>query len=112
MERAEEIARLADADTLVELGSGTSDKTRIVLDAMASGRLQRYVPFDVAASTLRTAAEAVADEYPGVLIEGVVGDFRRHLGAIPGGWPAAVRLPRRHDRQPRRRRTGGRSSPR
>ena len=66
----------------------------------STGRLRRYVPFDVAESTLRAAAEAVADEYPGVLIEGVVGDFRRHLGAIPDGWPAAVRLPRRHDRQP------------
>jgi L-histidine Nalpha-methyltransferase len=86
VERAEEIARLAAADTLVELGSGTSDKTRILLDAMAStGRLQRYVPFDVAESTLRVAAQAVADEYPGVRVEGVVGDFRRDLGAIPVG---------------------------
>src|SRR5436305_2090295 len=36
------------ADTLVELGSGTSEKTRVVLDAMVdAGGLRRYVPFDV-----------------------------------------------------------------
>src|SRR5207244_6998559 len=52
------------ADTLVELGSGTSEKTRLLLDAMAgAGRLRRFVPFDVSEATLRDAPEDAAAEY-------------------------------------------------
>ena len=81
--RAGDIARLTGADTLVELGAGTAEKTRTLLDALASaGRLARYVPFDVAEPTLRATADAVASEYD-VEIVGVVGDFRRHLGELP-----------------------------
>ena len=84
--RALEIAAVARADTLVELGAGTADKTRVLLDAMSvSGLLRRYVPFDVAESTLRATAASVAEEHPDVLVEGVVGDFRRHLGELPTG---------------------------
>ena len=73
------LARAADvaatgADTLVELGSGTSEKTRLLLDAMAgAGHLRRFVPFDVSETTLRSAAAAVAAEYEGV---------DAHLGTI------------------------------
>ena len=74
------------ADTLVELGAGSATKTRILLDAMQdAGRLARYVPFDVAESAVRSTAGAVAGEYPDIGVHGVVGDFRRHLGRIPGG---------------------------
>src|SRR4051812_43735762 len=53
-ERAVEIVTAAHADTLVELGSGTSEKTRLLLDAMAAiGSLRRFVPFDVSEETLR-----------------------------------------------------------
>jgi L-histidine Nalpha-methyltransferase len=84
--QAGEIARLSSADTLVELGSGTSAKTRLLLDALdATGQLCRFVSFDVAESTLREAATTIAVAYPGLRVEAVVGDFRRHLGAIPGG---------------------------
>jgi len=84
--RALDIAERSGADTLIELGAGTAEKTRILLDAMAlGGRLQRYAPFDVAESTLRSTALAVAAELPTVRIEGVVGDFRRHLGELPRG---------------------------
>ncbi|HUP68786.1 MAG TPA: L-histidine N(alpha)-methyltransferase [Acidimicrobiales bacterium] len=83
---AAEIARLTGADTLVELGSGTSEKTRILLDAMAgAGQLTRIVLFDVSEPTVRAAAAALAEEYPGVEIHGVVGDFERHLHHLPGG---------------------------
>ena len=86
VERAGEIARLTGADTLVELGSGTSEKTRLLLDALqAGGRLRRFVPFDVDEGTLRAASQAVAGEYPGVAVHAVVGDFERHLGLLPGG---------------------------
>jgi L-histidine N-alpha-methyltransferase len=83
-ERAADIAALAGADTLVELGAGTSEKTRLLLDAMeATGRLQRFVLFDVAEPTLRATAEAVAEEYPEIDVGGIVGDFRRHLDRLP-----------------------------
>ena len=83
-QRAGDIARLSGADTLVELGSGTSEKTILLLDALAAtGQLRRFVPFDVAEPTLRVAADAIATAYPGVEVTGVVGDFRRHLPAIP-----------------------------
>jgi L-histidine Nalpha-methyltransferase len=82
---ADEIAALTQADTLVELGSGTSAKTRLLLDAMAgAGHLRRFVPFDVAEPTLRAAADAIGDAYDPIEIVGIVGDFRRHLSAIPG----------------------------
>ncbi len=81
---AAEIVNASGADTLVELGSGTSDKTRLLLDA-----LQRrpgpngYVPFDVSEEMLRKSAGAIASGYPGLNVHGVVGDFERHLGLIP-----------------------------
>jgi L-histidine N-alpha-methyltransferase len=79
-----EIVELSGADTLVELGSGSSDKTRVLLDALdAAGRLQRYVPLDVSPSALREAARSLVERYPSLLIDAVVGDFDRHLGLIP-----------------------------
>jgi L-histidine Nalpha-methyltransferase len=84
--RAGEIAERSGADTLIELGSGTSEKTRLLLDAFHRQRtLARFVPFDVDEATLRAAADAVASEYPGVAVHAVVGDFERHLGLLPGG---------------------------
>jgi L-histidine N-alpha-methyltransferase len=83
---AGEIAESAGADTLIELGSGTSAKTRLLLSAMsAAGTLARFIPFDVDEETLRSAATAVVDEYPGIAVHAVVGDFERHLRLLPGG---------------------------
>ncbi len=85
---AADVARLSGADTLVELGSGTSEKTRLLLDAFVArpgGGFRRFVPFDVSESTLRDAAAAVAAEYPTVEVHAVVGDFEHHLGTLPGG---------------------------
>jgi L-histidine Nalpha-methyltransferase len=84
--RAAEIASASEADTLVELGSGTSEKTRLLLDALHGRRaLRRYVPFDVDESILSIAAAAIQEEYAGVEIKAVCGDFEEHLGEIPGG---------------------------
>jgi L-histidine N-alpha-methyltransferase len=86
VERAGAIAARSGADTLIELGSGTSEKTRLLLDAFAGrGALRRFVPFDVDETTLRAAAAAVATEYPGVAVHAVVGDFERHLALLPKG---------------------------
>jgi L-histidine N-alpha-methyltransferase len=85
-EQAALIAAVSAADTLVELGSGTSQKTRMLLSALRNrGALRRFVPFDVDASVLESAGSALADEYPGLHVEAVCGDFERHLGEIPVG---------------------------
>lgn len=85
-DRADEIAAVSRADTLVELGSGTSEKTRLLLDAFArAGQLRRFVPFDVSEMTLRNAAEAIAAEHPGTDVHAVVGDFEHHLDRLPRG---------------------------
>jgi len=84
--RAADIAGAGRFDTLVELGSGTSTKTRLLLDALsATGRLRRFIPFDVSEATLRAAGSAIAGAYKGLDVHGVVGDFERHLSLIPGG---------------------------
>ena len=84
--RSAEIASVTHADTLVELGSGTSEKTRILLNALRhGGTLRRFVPFDVDASILSAASTAIQCEYPGVEIAAVCGDFEEHLSEIPGG---------------------------
>ncbi len=81
-----DIAKATAADTLVELGSGTSEKTRLLLDALRdAGSLRRFVPFDVSEATLRSAAAAVRDEYPGTSVHAIVGDFERHLTHLPAG---------------------------
>jgi L-histidine Nalpha-methyltransferase len=86
LEHARDVAELTKADTLVELGSGTSEKTRLLLDALRdAGTLERFVPFDVSEQTLRDAAAAVAREYEGVRVHAVVGDFEHHLGELPDG---------------------------
>ena len=84
--RAADVARISGADTLVELGSGTADKTRVLLDAMtATGQLTRFIPFDVSEGILRSSSEELLQEYPGLSIHGVVGDFEQHLDQIPRG---------------------------
>ncbi|MFI5509734.1 L-histidine N(alpha)-methyltransferase [Mycobacterium sp. NPDC051804] len=83
-ERSAEIAAASGADTLVELGSGTSEKTRMLLDALRdNGSLRRFIPFDVDASVLNAAGSAIEKEYPGIEIDAVCGDFEEHLGKIP-----------------------------
>ena len=78
------ITAASTADTLVELGSGTSEKSRVLLDAMqANGQLKRYVPFDVSEEMLRIAAAEIAEAYPGIEVHGIVGDFDRHIPDAP-----------------------------
>ncbi|HET8560241.1 MAG TPA: L-histidine N(alpha)-methyltransferase [Marmoricola sp.] len=82
--RRAEIAALTGAETLVELGSGTSEKTRLLLRALtAAGTLRRFVPLDVDPTVLGQAGEAIAADFPGLVVEPVVGDFERHLGELP-----------------------------
>ena len=88
---AEEIAALTGAVELVELGSGTASKTRVLLDALhAAGTLRRYVPVDVTESVVRECAVELTDEYPGLRVHGVIGDFERHLDRVPA--PEGARI--------------------
>lgn len=81
-----EIAALSGAETLIELGSGTSEKTRLLLRALReAGTLARFVPFDVDPAVLEDASAAVAAEFPGIAVSPVVGDFEQHLGELPRG---------------------------
>ncbi|WP_369182535.1 L-histidine N(alpha)-methyltransferase [Streptomyces sp. Y1] len=89
--RAGEIAAATGARTLVELGSGSSEKTRLLLDALrAGGSLETYVPVDVSESALTAAGTAIAAEYPGLAVHGVLADFTAGLGLPPGGGPRLV----------------------
>jgi L-histidine N-alpha-methyltransferase len=87
---AAEIAGLSRARVLVELGSGSSEKTRLLLSALrAAGSLRAYVPVDVSESALVGAEEALAAEYPGLAVHAVVSDFEQYLGLEPSANAAA-----------------------
>jgi L-histidine N-alpha-methyltransferase len=78
--QADRIATAAGAATLVELGSGTSEKTGLIIDALErAGTLRRFVPFDVAGPTLSDAMDRLAAAHAELDLHGVVGDFRQHL---------------------------------
>ena len=101
--RAPEIAALTRAATLIELGSGSSRKTRLLLDALtAGGTLRRYAPLDVSASALEEAGRGAVPRLPGPDRHG----HRRRLRVRPAArrraGAAAAGLPRQHDRQLRR----------
>jgi L-histidine N-alpha-methyltransferase len=89
--QAGEVALITGAQTLVELGSGSSEKTRLLLDALTDhGTLAGFVPLDVSESALAEATEAIAADYPKLSVRGVVGDFTEHLDLLPGDRPRLV----------------------
>jgi L-histidine Nalpha-methyltransferase len=82
--RAGEIAALSGCVSLVELGSGTSAKTGLLLRAMLdAGTLREFVPLDVDPAVLTEATDALADRYPGLRLAPFVGDFEHDLDAVP-----------------------------
>lgn len=93
-QRSAEIVARTGAAELVELGSGTAAKTRLLLAAMHdAGTLERYVPIDVTESMVRSSAARLVDEFDGLKVHGIVGDFERHLGHVPdpvAGQPRVV----------------------
>jgi L-histidine N-alpha-methyltransferase len=71
---------------LVEFGSGSSSKTRLLLDAMRdAGTLRRYVPIDISREMLLATAESLVAEYPGLQVEAVIGDFTDGPPDLPAG---------------------------
>src|SRR5580693_2256218 len=82
--RSADIAALSGCESLVELGSGTSAKTRLLLRALLDGgTLREFVPFDVDPAVLTEASDALAAEFPGLAIAPFVGDFEHDIGSIP-----------------------------
>ncbi|MFI8215156.1 L-histidine N(alpha)-methyltransferase [Streptomyces sp. NPDC085932] len=77
MARSGDIAAAARARTLVELGSGSSEKTRHLLDALTD--LRTYVPVDVSGSALTQAGQALAAERPGLDVHALIADFTAQL---------------------------------
>ncbi len=90
-DRAAELAVRTAAHSLVELGSGSSEKTRLLLSSLRDhGTLHEFVPLDVSESALREAVAAIVADYPGLRVHGVVGDFTEPLGGLPGESPRLV----------------------
>ena len=88
---AGEIAAQSRARTLVELGSGSADKTRLLLDALrAAGPLRSYVQVDVSEAALVAASPGLLASYPGLELHAVVSDFEERLGLPAGGSPKLV----------------------
>lgn len=88
---AGEIAAATGATTLVELGAGAADKTRLLLDALReAGTLRGFVPVDVSETALIEAAHRVMASYPGLSVRAVVSDFEEHLGLPDHAGPRLV----------------------
>ena len=88
---AGEIAAQSGARTLAELGSGSADKTRLLLDALrAAGSLRSYVQVDVSEAALVAASPGLLASYPGLELHAVVSDFEEQLGLPAGGSPKLV----------------------
>ena len=80
------IAAATGASTLVELGSGSAEKTRLLLDALLGhGTLRTYVPVDVSPSALLDAGRALVEAYPALAVHAVLADFEHQLGLLPRG---------------------------
>ncbi|MBV1946732.1 L-histidine N(alpha)-methyltransferase [Streptomyces sp. BV129] len=71
--RSDEIAAAGGARTLIELGSGSSRKTRHLIDA--HGSLEAYIPVDVSESALVQAGQALTAERPGLTVHALIADF-------------------------------------
>jgi L-histidine N-alpha-methyltransferase len=81
---ASELMASLAPNEIVELGSGSSTKTRILLDAQdPTHPVSRYVPMDVSESMVRLAADTLHERYSDLVIHGVIGDFERHLHKLP-----------------------------
>jgi L-histidine Nalpha-methyltransferase len=93
-DRAGEICKAANQPaSLIELGSGSARKTRVLLDAMqCAGCLETYCPVDISEEITRETAEAIAAEYDGINVHGLVCDFEFDLERVPVEGPRVIAL--------------------
>lgn len=89
-DHAHELVNGLGVQELVELGSGSSRKTRLLLEAVREYGGTRYVAFDVSEDALLGAASALQEDYDWLEFTGVIGDFERHLPQIPREGPGLV----------------------
>lgn len=82
--RAGDIVTATQATTLIELGSGTSAKTRLLLDAFTRRGPLNFVPIDISVEVLTAAAQRIADDYPAVTVHALVADLDDPFGSLPG----------------------------
>jgi L-histidine N-alpha-methyltransferase len=93
LERADEIIATGRPRALIELGSGSASKTRVLLDAMqAADRLDSYAPVDISEQITRETALAVAAEYDGITVHGHICDFEHDLERVPLPGPRMIAL--------------------
>jgi L-histidine N-alpha-methyltransferase len=90
-ERAGEIAALSGATTLLELGAGSGDKTRLLLHALQrAGTLKQYVPVDVSGAFLTQSSKEIARDHPDITVRPVIADYERHLHLLPATGPRLI----------------------
>ena len=78
------VAGIPDCDTLIELGSGSAEKTRTVIDTFMRQRQELlFIPVDISASTLAESAHALLDSYPSLRIDAYASDYFQALDALP-----------------------------
>ena len=88
---SEIVAAVGDPATLIELGSGSAAKTRVLLDAMrTAGCLEAYAPVDISEGITRETADRIAAEYGGIAVHGLVCDYELDLERIPLGAPRLI----------------------
>ncbi len=81
---APEIAQITGACELIELGSGNSTKTRILLDAYRSLSYPLiYCPIDISAGILESSAHSLLSDYPDLKVYGLVGTYELALEKLP-----------------------------
>jgi L-histidine N-alpha-methyltransferase len=88
---AGDIAIASRAHTLVELGSGSAEKTVLLLDALRDAdTLRRFIPVDVSEAALLAARRRVRNAYPDLTVLALVSDFEEHLGLPAAQGPRLV----------------------
>jgi L-histidine Nalpha-methyltransferase len=79
---ADIIARVRP-EALVELGAGSAEKTRLLIEPAIRDRLKWFVPFDISEAFLQHTARRLASDFPGLAVYAVVGDFTMHVNRVP-----------------------------
>jgi L-histidine N-alpha-methyltransferase len=87
------VAAIPNCETLIELGSGSAEKTRKIIDAFLRRQSDLlFVPVDISSSTLEESSHALLDEYPSLKIRAYAADYFQALDALPplGNKPVLV----------------------
>ncbi|MBD2627176.1 L-histidine N(alpha)-methyltransferase [Trichormus variabilis] len=80
---ADEIAQITSCCELIELGSGSSTKTRLLLDAYQKiADSCRYLPIDVSGGILKTSVIELQKKYPDFSIHGLLGTYEQALSHL------------------------------